>query len=59
MMEYWEKPETQAIFINLIIGECTLGACVKYIKEVNQVSKIVKKQTRVALVDCSQDPAIC
>ena len=56
MMEYWEKPDTTALFVNLITGECTLGKCVRYIKEVNQVSKIVKKQTRVALIDCSQDP---
>ena len=58
--ELLEKPkETLPIFIAMMMGECTVGQCPKYMKDIHLVAEIVKRQARVAVVDCGGQDAIC
>ena len=60
MIEFIDKPETTLpLVINLVLGECTTGDCVRYAKEVHQFAKIVKTQNRVAHVDCRGEDRVC
>ena len=60
LLEFVEKADTvKPLLINLVQGECTTGACVRFSKEYHQLAKIVKNQNRVAHVDCRGEDVVC
>jgi len=55
-MEFLTKPDdTLPLVVNMVMGECTVGKCVSFAKDVNIVAGIVKRQNRIAHVDCGSD----
>lgn len=60
IQELLEKPkDTLPIFINMMMGECTVGQCSKFMKDLHIVADIVKRQNRVAIIDCGSRDSIC
>ena len=59
-MDFLEKPkDTKPLIVNMVTGECTVGGCPFYAKEINLFAGIVKGQFRVAHVACNEDSEVC
>jgi thioredoxin-like negative regulator of GroEL len=60
LVEFLENPDNvKPLLVNLIMGECTVGGCVKFSKDLHLLAKIVKNQNRVAHVACNYEPLVC
>ena len=60
LKEFWDDPDkAKPILVNMVMGECTVGGCVKFSKDIHRVAKIVKGQNRVAHVACNSEPEVC
>jgi len=60
LLEFLNKPkDTKPLLLTLVMGECTVGGCVNFSKDLHKLAGIVKAQNRVAHVACSNDGEIC
>ena len=58
--ELLEKPkEALPVFVTMMMGECTVGQCPKFMKDIHIVADIVKKQNRVSVIDCGSKDNVC
>ena len=59
LQEIYDKPSSLPLLINLILGECSSISCRRIMEENNELSKVVKNQNRVAMVDCAYEKQVC
>ena len=60
MLDLLNKPkETLPLFINMLMGECTLGECPGWSRDLHKVARIAQRQNRIATVDCGNDGHVC
>jgi len=53
---FLDKPDdTKPLIINMVFGECTVGICAKYAKDIHLLAGIIKGQNRVAHVACNNE----
>ena len=58
--EFIDNPkDTKPLLITIVVGECTVGQCVKFSKDIYKLAAIVKKQNRVAHVACMNEDKLC
>ena len=57
--EFGKKKDSVPIFIALIVGECSVGHCARFTRDLHLVSRKIKNQNRVAIVDCANNDLIC
>ena len=56
LTDFYTNPDkAKPLLVTKIMGECTVGVCNRFSKDLSIVANIVKNQFRVAHVDCGQE----